>query len=53
MLDTVSCQINVSIPFNRILNELIEKTEGQELKDYINEKYYKPWVEQMSELPFD
>jgi len=53
MLDTVSCQINVSIPFNRILNELIEKTEEQELKDYINEKYYKPWVEQMSELPFD
>lgn len=53
MLDTVSCQIYISIPFNRILNELIDKTEEPELKDYINEKYYMPWTKQVSELPID
>ena len=53
MLDTVSCQRNISIPFLRITDELIQKTEEPELKNYINEKYRKPWLKRMSELPFD
>ena len=53
MLDTVSCQRHITIPFLRITDEMIQKTTEPELKDYINEKYRKPWIKQMSELPFD
>ena len=53
MLDTVSCQRNISIPFLRITDELIQKTEEPELKNYINEKYRKPWLKRVSELPFE
>lgn len=53
MFDTVSCQHNITIPFLRITDELIEKTKDPILKNYINEKYRKPWMKRMSELPFD
>ena len=53
MLDTVSCQLNISIPFLRILDEMILKTEEPELKEYIDERYRKPWIKRMKELPFD
>ena len=53
MFDTVTCQRNITIPFLRIADELIKNTEEQELKDYINEHYRKPWIKRMNELPFD
>ncbi len=53
MLDTVSCQLNISIPFLRILDEMILETEEPELKEYIDERYRKPWMKRMKELPFD
>lgn len=53
MFDTVTCQRNITIPFLRIADELIKNTEEEELKDYINEHYRKPWLKRLSELPFD
>ena len=53
MFDTVTCQRNITIPFLRIADELIKNTEEQELKDYINEHYRRPWIKRMNELPFD
>lgn len=53
MFDTVTCQRNITIPFLRIADELLKNTEEQELKDYINEHYRRPWIKRMSELPYD
>lgn len=53
MFDTVSCRRNITIPYLRITDELIQNTEEPELKNYINEKYRKPWLKRMQELPFD
>ena len=53
MLDTVSCRRNVTIPVIRIADELIRNTKESELKEYIQERYRKPWLKRMSELPFD
>lgn len=53
MFDTVTCQCNITIPFLRIADELLKNTEEQELKDYINERYRRPWIKRMSELPYD
>ena len=53
MMDTVSCQRNITIPFLRITDELIRDTKEPELKEYIQERYRKPWLKRMSELPFD
>ena len=53
MFDTVTCQRNITIPFIRITDELIRETEEQELKDYINERYRRPWIRRMTELPYD
>lgn len=53
MLDTVSYSLNIHIPFTRIINEMKQNIKEQELKDYIDEKYLKPWERQMSELPWD
>ncbi len=53
MLDTVSCQRNITIPFLRITDELIRDTKEPELKEYIQERYRKPWIKRMTELPFE
>lgn len=53
MFDTVTCQRNITIPFLRIADELLKNTEEQEIKDYINERYRRPWIKRMSELPYD
>ncbi len=53
MFDTVTCQRNITIPFLRITDELIRDTKEPELKAYIQERYRKPWIKRMSELPFD
>ena len=53
MFDTVTCQRNITIPFLRITDELIMATKEPELKEYIQERYRKPWIKRMKELPFD
>jgi serine/threonine protein kinase len=53
MMDTVSCRRNITIPFLRITDELIRDTKEPELKEYIQERYRKPWLRRMTELPFD
>ena len=53
MFDTVTCRRNITIPFLRIADELIQNTKEPELKEYIQERYRKPWLKRMSELPFD
>lgn len=53
MFDTVTCQRNITIPFLRIADELIRNTKEPELKEYIQERYRKPWLKRMSELPFE
>ena len=53
MMDTVSCRRNITIPFLKITDELIRDTKDPELKEYILERYRKPWLRRMSELPFD
>lgn len=53
MFDTVTCRRNITIPFLRITDELIRDTKEPELKEYIQERYRKPWIKRMSELPFD
>lgn len=53
MLDTVSCRRNITIPLLRIADELLENTKEPELKAYIQERYRKPWIKRMSELPFE
>ena len=53
MFDTVTCHRNITIPFLRIADELIQNTKEPELKEYIQERYRKPWLKRMSELPFD
>ena len=53
MFDTVTCQRNITIPFLRITDELIRDTKEPELKAYIQERYRKPWMKRMSELPFE
>ena len=53
MLDTVSCRRNITIPILRIADELLENTKEPDLKEYIQERYRKPWLKRMSELPFD
>jgi len=53
MFDTVTCRRNITIPFLRITDELIQNTKEPELKEYIQERYRKPWIKRMNELPFD
>ena len=53
MFDTVTCQRNITIPFLRFTDELINATKEPELKEYIQERYRKPWIKRMQELPFD
>jgi hypothetical protein len=53
MFDTVTCRRNITIPFLKITDELIRDTKEPELKEYIQERYRKPWIKRMSELPFD
>ena len=53
MFDTVTCQRNITIPFIRITDDLIKETKEQEIKEYIQERYRKPWMKRMSELPFE
>ena len=53
MLDTVSCQRNIDIPFLRIVDEMIRDTKEPELKAYIEERYRRPWIKRMKELPFE
>ena len=53
MFDTVTCRRNITIPFLRIVDELIQNTKEPELKEYIQERYRKPWLKRMSELPFE
>lgn len=53
MLDTVSCRRNVTIPFIRIADELLRDAKDAEVKEYILERYRKPWLKRLSELPFD
>lgn len=53
MFDTVTCRRNITIPFLRITDELIMATKEPELKEYIQERYRKPWIKRMNELPFD
>ena len=53
MLDTVTCQQNITIPFLRSTDELIKETKEPELKEYIQLRYRKPWLKRMSELPFE
>lgn len=53
MFDTVTCQRNITIPFLRITDTLIKETKEPELKEYIQDRYRKPWMKRMSELPFD
>jgi hypothetical protein len=43
----------ITIPFLRITDELIKETKEPELKEYIQERYRKPWLKRMSELPFE
>jgi predicted metal-dependent phosphoesterase TrpH len=53
MFDTVTCQRNITVPFLRITDELINATKEPELKEYIQERYRKPWIKRMQELPFE
>jgi len=53
MFDTVTCRRNITLPFLRIVDELIQNTKEPELKEYIQERYRKPWLKRMNELPFD
>ena len=53
MFDTVTCQRNITIPFLRITDELIMATKEPELKEYIQERYRKPWIKRIQGLPFD
>ena len=53
MLDTVSCRRNVTIPVIRIADELLRDAKDAEVKEYIQERYRKPWLKRLSELPFD
>jgi len=53
MLDTVSCRRNVTIPVIRIADELLRDAKDDEVKEYIQERYRKPWLKRLSELPFD
>ena len=38
MFDTVTCQRNITVPFLRITDELINATKEPELKEYIQVK---------------
>ena len=53
MFDTVSCRRNVTIPVIRIADELLRDAKDAEVKEYILERYRKPWLKRLSELPFD
>ena len=53
MFDTVTCQRNITVPFLRITDELINTTKEPELKEYIQERYRNPWIKRMQELPFE
>jgi serine/threonine protein kinase len=53
MLDTVSCRRNVTIPVIRIADKLLRDAKDAEVKEYILERYRKPWLKRLSELPFD
>lgn len=53
MLDTASCRRNVTIPVIRIVDELLRDAKDAEVKEYILERYRKPWLKRLSELPFD
>ena len=53
MFDTVTCQRNITVPFLKITDELINTTKEPELKEYIQERYRKPWIKRMQELPFE
>lgn len=53
MLDTASCRRNVTIPVIRIADELLRDAKDAEVKEYILERYRKPWLKRLSELPFD
>jgi DNA-binding protein H-NS len=51
-LDTVSCQHNIKIPILRIIAELEGLYDEPELKQYVRERYSKPWMKRISELPY-
>lgn len=53
MLDTVSCRRNITLPVLRIADELLRDAKDAEVREYIQQRYRKPWLERMSELPFD
>lgn len=53
MLDTVRCQRNISLPVIRIADELLRDAKDAEVREYIQQRYRKPWLKRMSELPFD
>lgn len=51
MLDTLSCQRNLSMPILKIVLEMGNETEELELKAYIEERYWRPWSKRLNELP--
>lgn len=51
-LDTVSCQHNIKIPVMRIITELEGLYDEPELKQYVRERYSRPWMKRISELPY-
>lgn len=53
MLDTVSCKRYITLPVLKIADEFLRNAKDEELKAYIQERYRKPWLKRMSELPFD
>ena len=53
MMDTVTCQTYITIPFLRIVDELMRDIQEPELKEYIEKRYRTPWIKRMNELPFN
>ena len=51
-LDTVSCQHNIKVPILRIITELEGLYDEPELKQYVKERYSKPWKKRIKELPY-
>lgn len=57
MLDTLSNQSYLSIPILTIVSEMGEEIDDpklkEELKAYIDERYWKPWMKRLTALPID
>ena len=51
MLDTLTCQRNLSMPILTVVLEMGNETEDLELKAYIEERYWRPWSKRLNELP--